>query len=794
MNKCPTRSTPASFGDPPGFRLLAVIGRATAPLDFAAALLVLCAVGRCSGADAGEEVAKPTAQASQSSGKVYGEWRIQIKPDKGPDYDKLIESEGLPLFRAAGGRMVGWWKTLVGNLYEHVTIWEYDDMGAFEKAIGFLGPNPQFAKFVAQRDPLLTGEENRFMRLSAEAIPPALYDPAKFVIHVVHKVPLVKQGPLLYYLESEGLKLMQSYGFRPVGPWTTTIGKWSEVTLLLRFESLAEREKQLVRFQASEEGRRYFRQIGELTEDITTRLLLPASFAVPPANVKAKATASIDNSALLPHLERLSSRVIAAGFADKFRSANCGLVETEKGTTLVDLPRGVDIVPFVKEVERLTGRKPTQLLLTHADPADLAAVTQLAEAGVKEIVVTRGIRDRLSAATDSPAARAMRLRESVTEVGDVHTSLRYLPADGSAASGCAVVELPGERVVFAGPLVVNGPRAALAGSETAEWIARLRTLEGLPCDRVVPGFGSWSSREAIVRQRRFLEELRSQVAYAVALGKPPESLERHVRISPDFQVWMPYDNPVADDLLYVYRELTVPVAPFNGQEPATDDKTPHALVVIGDGPHEPQHLERGLRSAFEVAGVVPHFAVDIRALTPENLARIKLLVMLRDGLMRPTDDPKSFYSWMTKDHERMIVEFVEKGGGFLNLHNALGLYPDDGPYLRLAAGRYIGHGPLERFRIEPAEREHPITRGIAPYFVADEQHTPVVDRPRVKLLFRSVSDGGVEGAAGWVYEPGAGRLCHLANGHTREALSHPTYQRVLRNAILWCVKRESPAP
>jgi trehalose utilization protein len=98
---------------------------------------------------------------------------------------------------------------------------------------------------------------------------------------------------------------------------------------------------------------------------------------------------------------------------------------------------------------------------------------------------------------------------------------------------------------------------------------------------------------------------------------------------------------------------------------------------------------------------------------------------------------------------------------------------------------------LERFRVWPIEHDHPITRGIGPYSVADEQHTPVVDLPRVKLLFRSRSDEGIEGAAGWVLEPGAGRLCHLANGHTREALLHPTYQQVLRNAMLWCAKRES---
>jgi hypothetical protein len=67
--------------------------------------------------------------------------------------NRLIEQRGLPLFRAAGGR--GLWTTLIGNLYEHVTIWEYDDMAAFQKAVEYLGGNEQFKAFVALRDPRL---------------------------------------------------------------------------------------------------------------------------------------------------------------------------------------------------------------------------------------------------------------------------------------------------------------------------------------------------------------------------------------------------------------------------------------------------------------------------------------------------------------------------------------------------------------------------------------------------------------------------------------------------------------
>src|SRR5438874_10413792 len=107
---------------------------------------------------------------------------------------------------------------------------------------------------------------------------------------------------------------------------------------------------------------------------------------------------------------------------------------------------------------------------------------------------------------------------------------------------------------------------------------------------------------------------------------------------------------------------------------------------------------------------------------------------------------------MTREQQSAVVAFVEGGGGFLNLHNALGLYPPDGPYLDLVGGRYVGHGPLERFRVEVVDADHPVTRGVSGFFVADEQHTPTYNARRVHLLLQNCSDDGRVAAAGWVRE------------------------------------------
>jgi hypothetical protein len=181
--------------------------------------------------------------------------------------------------------------------------------------------------------------------------------------------------------------------------------------------------------------------------------------------------------------------------------------------------------------------------------------------------------------------------------------------------------------------------------------------------------------------------------------------------------------------------------------------------------------------------------VDVRALTAENLGRVQLLVILRDGLQRPSRESKSHYVWMTAEQQQQVADFVANGGAVLNLHNSLGLYPAHGPYLKLMGGRYTGHGPLERFRVEVVDRRHPITRGVDAFSVIDEQHAPDYDKDKVHLLLQARSDEGKITAAGWAYEPGRGRLCHLAPGHTREALLHPMYQRLLGNAVNWCLRR-----
>jgi type 1 glutamine amidotransferase len=743
--------------------------------------LTLIAVAAVSAIAAEEE--NPAADGKPAE-KIYGEWRIQIRPDRGPAYNRLIEREGLPLFREAGGRMVGWWTTVVGNLYEHTTIWEYDGMAAFERAIAMLGKDDRFARFAAARDPLLAGEESRFLKLAQGAERPSLPVSAAYVVHERHRVAMARQREYLDFAMGPGLATLKRHGFRPIGPWMTDVGNWSEITWLYCFDSLTERQARMAAFAAHPDSTAYSEKLSSFVDEIVTRVLTPAPFA---RQREAEETPA-EATSLLPHCEQVAPGVFVAGFADRYASANCGWFTTGDETWLVDLPRGLPVADFLAVVGKTTKHPARQLVLTQWQSGDETIVKSLLKKGVTTVTTSAALAERLFATSDVPAA-AVRSYDVRTPLG-AGIPLELIPCDGAASWHGAALYLSTSGVLFAGPLVTHGPRAPLVDSNTALWRERLESCQSDDLAVVIPGRGSWGGPERLERQANFLSEIRRQVGYTIAQGRalPPLTTLKSALLADE--VWMPYDGPTADDWNHVYRELTVPHAPFSGHTPTADDSATHALILIGDQPHEPGHIEEGLRPALRAANVVPHFAVDVRAMSAENLAHAQLLVILRDGLQRPLPNDGEPYVWMTDDQQRAVVEFVERGGGFLNLHNSMGLYPKDGPYLRLVGGAYTGHGPLERFRVEVLDREHPITRGVSAFTVADEQHTPIYDEAKVHLLLQSRSDEGKTAAAGWVREVGRGRVCHLAPGHTREALLHPMYQRLLRNAIGWCLKRE----
>jgi type 1 glutamine amidotransferase/glyoxylase-like metal-dependent hydrolase (beta-lactamase superfamily II) len=498
--------------------------------------------------------------------------------------------------------------------------------------------------------------------------------------------------------------------------------------------------------------------------------------------------------ALLP--KKLAPDVHVLCASHRFGSATVGWITLREESILIDCPHPDYLPRILGAIESTTGKPLKRVILTHSRPSQLEAARQLLTRGIGVYAAHQtSLLLKQALPGNDPGTQAIREVNEIIRIQDEGVRLELHPLGHASGPGNLAVLVPHRKILFAGEVCSNGPKNDIPRGHNRRWIQAISQVQQLSAETVAPAFGGIGGPEILQRQRDFLVELRRRVSYLITQSKPRDfvigrlSFQSGVPVSPILSNWFPYDIPDVGDIEHLYDELTAPKSPY-GNDPFNEaDKRPRALALIGDRVHDPAQIEESLTRAFSEAGVAIRFAFDVRALSSENLKQVQIFCILRDGVHWPEGIDKNSV-WMTPDQEKALVGFVANGGALIGLHNCLGLYPAGGPYLELFGGTYTGHGPLERFRVKVQNADHPIARGVESYEVADEQHTPVPRLDKVDVFLKSYSEEGVKAAAGWTREFGKGRVCYLANGHTRESLAHSMVQLLLRNAINWCLRRD----
>ena len=91
------------------------------------------------------------------------------------------------------------------------------------------------------------------------------------------------QSALLSRFKDETLRIWEKHGIRQAGFWTTLIGKSNqEITYMLTWDSMAEREKRWGAFLADPEWIAVVAKTekdGQLVESISSQLLAPTTFS-----------------------------------------------------------------------------------------------------------------------------------------------------------------------------------------------------------------------------------------------------------------------------------------------------------------------------------------------------------------------------------------------------------------------------------------------------------------------------------------------------------------------------------
>jgi type 1 glutamine amidotransferase len=242
---------------------------------------------------------------------------------------------------------------------------------------------------------------------------------------------------------------------------------------------------------------------------------------------------------------------------------------------------------------------------------------------------------------------------------------------------------------------------------------------------------------------------------------------------------------------------------------------PRALALIGDRYHNPDYIRVSLDKVFKDLNIPIDYTIQYDQISARLLKEYQLLLILRDGMIWPDgylgpdayaayeanlETPKSFpdpkpVTWITEEQGAAIKEFVTAGNGFYALHNCSHISLSSKNYREVMGGAYISHPPLRPFQVHATANKHPITDGMSPFIVNDEQHYVTYDKdPKYIIMEAENIDGlkfedlGTKSVSGWAYDFGKGRVVFTAVGHTIHAMWNPQYIEIQKRSVRWLLK------
>jgi type 1 glutamine amidotransferase len=259
-------------------------------------------------------------------------------------------------------------------------------------------------------------------------------------------------------------------------------------------------------------------------------------------------------------------------------------------------------------------------------------------------------------------------------------------------------------------------------------------------------------------------------------------------------------------------------SPARGAEPTSVGRQaagePRALALIGDRYHNADYIRVALDRVFHQLQIPIDYTIHYDQLSSDLLKRYRLFLCLRDGMIWPGgylgpdayeayeaslenagqfSEPKPL-TWIREEQGTALKEFVDAGGGFYALHNSSHVSLSSKNYREVMGGAYVGHPPLRPFQVR-AVSDHPITKGMKPFIVNDEQHYVDYDKDKAHIILEAENiDGlsyealGTKSISGWAYEFGNGRVVFTAVGHTIHALWVPEYLEVQKRAVQWLLR------
>ncbi|HNR07819.1 MAG TPA: ThuA domain-containing protein [Saprospiraceae bacterium] len=144
---------------------------------------------------------------------------------------------------------------------------------------------------------------------------------------------------------------------------------------------------------------------------------------------------------------------------------------------------------------------------------------------------------------------------------------------------------------------------------------------------------------------------------------------------------------------------------------------------------------------------------------------------------------------ITPAQETALLDYVNKGGGFVPIHCASFCFQNSPKYIDLVGGQFKNHG-TDTFTAAIIQNEHPVMKNISAFSTWDETYVHDKLASDIEILMERV-DGDHREPWTWIKTHGQGRVFYTAYGHDERTWGHPGFQQLVKEGLLWAVGDEA---
>ncbi|MDR1617488.1 MAG: ThuA domain-containing protein [Treponema sp.] len=211
------------------------------------------------------------------------------------------------------------------------------------------------------------------------------------------------------------------------------------------------------------------------------------------------------------------------------------------------------------------------------------------------------------------------------------------------------------------------------------------------------------------------------------------------------------------------------------------------LVLCDDYWHPAEVIRRGL-GALNADGYRFDIVMDAKdILSPGMIRRYPVIMSCKGNCVSSANDSPWFEEGITEVSVAELKAWTAEGGGFLSIHSANTAQAGTDPqgYGQFVGNYFIGHPARCEVKVK-ITGNHPIVRGLEDFTIRDEHYALDYFAEDGTELFRTISETGGNQIGGYVRPHGKGRICVMTPGHILPVWEHPSFQRLLLNALDWC--------